>query len=452
MASAPHLAELRGITHRFGGQTTDLALQDVSLTIERNDMVALLGPSGCGKSTLLRILTGLIHPTEGEVRFKDERLHGINPGVAMVFQNFALFPWLTVSQNILLGLHKLGLEEREQFERLEHIIDLVGLQGYADSLPKELSGGMKQRVGFARAIVAQPEILCLDEPFSALDVLTTETLRTELLRLWTDPDLSLNSMVLVTHNIQEAVLMARRIVVLASHPGRIQTVVENPLPYPRDPDSAPFKQLVDQVHGILTQTILPDGPVTTVSVAVTPESPDAATEEKAAPHIVPVSPLPRALLSEVQGLLTLLGDVPEDIYDLSCQIGKDFGATLVVVKAAELLGFVDTPGHDVVLTALGKRFNALDTQEKTDLLQEQIRKVKIFELVLRLIDASPEKVIDEDQVVERLGAIFPHEKPRILWKTILNWGRFAELFSYDAHARQVRRFEKVSFTGDEDAE
>ena len=301
------LAELRRITHRFGGDSHEEVLHDINLQIRTNDMVALLGPSGCGKSTILRILTGLIKPSEGEVLFKDHPITGINPGVAMVFQNFALFPWLTVSQNILLGLHKLGLEEREQFERLDQIIELVGLQGYANSLPKELSGGMKQRVGFARAIIAQPEILCLDEPFSALDVLTTETLRTELIRLWIDPDLSLNSMVMVTHNIQEAVLMARQIVVLAAHPGSVQTVVENTLPYPRDTESAPFKHLVNQIHGILTRAILPDAPV--ITVPVTGEGAPAIVEKPA--HLVPVSPLPKAMLSEVQGLLSLLGECQE---------------------------------------------------------------------------------------------------------------------------------------------
>ena len=450
-STAP-LAELRNITHRFGDESTDEVLHDVSITVNNNDMVALLGPSGCGKSTLLRILTGLIKPTQGEVFFKGESLHGINPGVSMVFQNFALYPWLTVSQNILLGLHKLRLEEKEQYERLNQMIELVGLQGYPNSLPKELSGGMKQRVGFGRAIIAQPEILCLDEPFSALDVLTTETLRTELIRLWTDPALSLNSMVMVTHNIHEAVLMARQIVVLAAHPGRVQTVVKNDLPYPRDEDSPAFRHVVDQIHGILTQAILPDGPITTVSVTVEAESgPAGEGGAERAPHIVPVSPLPRALLSEVQGLISYLGDEPEDISDLSSQIGKDFGATLSVVKAAELLGFVDTPGQDVVLTPIGKRFNTLGNVEKKEVLEEQIRKVKIFELILRLIDAAPDKVVQDDFIIERLGRIFPHEKPRLLWKTILSWGRYAEIFSYDTHTHEVSRFTKVTFTADEPA-
>ena len=448
VATAP-LAELRQVTHRFGGDTNEEVLHDISLTVDANDMVALLGPSGCGKSTILRILTGLIEPTQGEVLFKEKRLEGINPGVSMVFQNFALYPWLTVSQNILLGLHKLQLEEKEQFERLNHMIELVGLQGYANSLPKELSGGMKQRVGFARAIIAQPEILCLDEPFSALDVLTTETLRNELLRLWTDPSLSLNSMVMVTHNIQEAVLMARKIVVLAAHPGRVQTIVENTLPYPRDIDSPAFKHLVDNIHGILTRAILPDGPVTTVIV---PAGSAPTGEDRHQAHIVPISPLPRAMLSEVQGLVSFLGDEPEDIYDLSCQIGKEFAATLSVVKAAELLGFVETPGQEVQLTPLGKRFNAEGLQAKKEILHEQIRKLKILELVLRLLDASPEKVLDEERIVQELGRIFPHEKPKMLWKTILSWGRYAEIFSYDAHTHEVRRFEKVTFGAEEEAE
>lgn len=373
---------------------------------------------------------------------KDSPLHGINPGVGVVFQNFALFPWLTVSQNILLGLHKLQLPEQEQFDRLNTVIDLVGLQGYANSLPKELSGGMKQRVGFARAIIAQPEILCLDDPFSALDILTAETLRSELLRLWTDPALSLNSMVLVTNKIEETVLLARQIVVLAAHPCRVQTVVKNELPYPRDPDSPAFKQLVSQIHGILTQSILPDGPETTFS----PESgviPATSPADRGQAHII--TPLPRALLSEVQGLVSILGDEAEDLYDLSCLINKDFAATLNVVKAAELLGFVDTPGQDVVLTPLGKRFRSLGIGGKKGILHDQIGKLKMIELVIRLIEASPDKILHEDRLIAELGRIFPHEKPKMLWKTILNWCRYAEVLDYDAHKREISRFEKVIF-------
>jgi NitT/TauT family transport system ATP-binding protein len=269
-------------------------------------------------------------------------------------------------------------------------------------------------------------------------------------------------MVMVTHNIQEAVLMARKIVVLAAHPGRVQTVVDNTLPYPRDTDSPAFKHLVDQIHGILTQAILPDGPATSVDVTVPASEESSQAEAEAShaehaagrqvSHVVPVSPLPKALLSEVQGLISYLGDEPEEIYDLSSQIGKDFAATLSVVKAAEMLGFVDTPGQDVVLTALGKRFNGLGTPEKREILHEQIRKIKIFELILRLIDNSPEKMLEEDVIVERLGRIFPHERARTLWKTILSWGRYAEIFGYDAHTHQVSRFERVVFTEPEEPE
>jgi len=440
--AATPLCELRQVSHAYGGESEEI-LHEVSIAVRENDAVALLGPSGCGKSTILRVLAGLIRPKHGEVRVKDKPLQGINPGVALVFQNFALFPWLTVSQNILLGLHKLQLPEQEQFDRLNTVIDLVGLQGYAHSLPKELSGGMKQRVGFARAIIAQPEILCLDDPFSALDILTAETLRSELLRLWTDPALSLNSLILVTNKIEETVLVARHIVVLAAHPCRVQTVVKNELPYPRDPNSPAFQQLVAQLHGILTLSILPDGPETTFSVGVIPAS---NPSDRGHAHII--APLPRALLSEVQGLVSILGDEAEDLYDLSCLINKDFAATLNVVKAAEVLGLVDTPGQDVVLTPVGKRFRGLGIGGKKSVLREQMLKIKMIELVLRLIDASPEKVLHEDRLIAELGRIFPHEKPKMLWKTILNWCRYAEVLNYDTHKREITRFERVVFAPD----
>jgi len=234
--------------------------------------------------------------------------------------------------------------------------------------------------------------------------------------------------------------MARQIVVLAAHPGRVQTIVKNELPYPRDTESAPFKQLVSRIHGILTQSILPDGPETTFSIdsGVTPAS---HPEDKA--HII--APLPRALLSEVQGLVSILGDEPEDLYDLSCQIGKDFAATLSVVKAAELLHLVETPGQDVVLTALGKRFRSLGIGGKKGVLHDQMLRIKMIELVIRLIEATPEKVLHEDRLIAELGRIFPHEKPKMLWKTILNWCRYAEVLDYDTHKREIRRFERVIF-------
>jgi len=239
MNPTPPLIEIARVSHEYASnsQEHDLVLSDVNFTIAENDVVALLGPSGCGKSTLIRVLSGLIQPTKGSVSYRGERLHGVSPGVAMVFQNFALFPWLTVRGNILLPIEH--LPPAEQQARLETVLATVGLGAYEYSYPRELSGGMKQRVGIARALIAQPEVLCMDEPFSALDVLTAETLRNEISRLLASPDHPLRTMVFVTHNISEAVFLATRVVVLAAQPGRIAQIVPNTLPYPRDPDSRP---------------------------------------------------------------------------------------------------------------------------------------------------------------------------------------------------------------------
>src|ERR1700678_2811573 len=233
------IVELSGINMTFGEHTAEKmkVLDDINLTVNEHDVLALPGPSGCGKSTIMRILSGLIQPTSGVVKYRGEPLTGVNPGVAMVFQNFALFPWLTVRENILLGLENSTYTPEERAQHFQKSIEMVGLDGYGDVLPKELSGGMKQRVGIARALITEPTILCMDEPFSALDVLTGETLRNEIGRIAADPHAGFKSLILVTHNIVEAGYLARNIVVLAAHPGRVEKVVTNSLPYPRDPAS-----------------------------------------------------------------------------------------------------------------------------------------------------------------------------------------------------------------------
>ena len=272
----PPIVELSGVNMTFGESTGEKmkVLDDINLTVQEHDVMALLGPSGCGKSTIMRILSGLIQPSSGVVKYRGTPLDGVNPGVAMVFQNFALFPWLTVKENILLGLENSKYSQEEKTQHFQKIIEMVGLDGYGDVLPKELSGGMKQRVGIARALIMEPVILCMDEPFSALDVLTGETLRNEIGRIAMDPAAGFKSLVIVTHNIAEAVYLARNIVVLAAHPGRVQKIVPNPLPYPRDPASAPFQHLVAQIHAILTNSVLHDEPTVAEPESDKPESND----------------------------------------------------------------------------------------------------------------------------------------------------------------------------------
>jgi len=256
---ASNLAEARAVSKTFVRDEYQLAvLRDVSLTVRPSEVVAILGPSGCGKSTLLRILVGLIPPTTGEVLCHGARLRGIHPGAAIVFQNFALYPWLTVAENVRVGLYRRALQRDEENARITRAIDLVGLEGFEEAYPKELSGGMKQRVGIARAIVGGPELLCMDEPFSALDVLTAESLRSEVYGLWSRGDLGLKSMLLITHLIEEAVFLGDRIVIMGTNPGSVRETIANPLPHPREYRDPAFLALVDEIHAVITQVHLPD--------------------------------------------------------------------------------------------------------------------------------------------------------------------------------------------------
>ena len=427
-----NLIELSGVSHEYasGGHEKDLVLSDVTLTVAGNDVVALLGPSGCGKSTLIRIMAGLIVPTRGTVKYRGTPLHGVSPGVAMVFQNFALFPWLTVRDNVLLPVGSLSAAEQQA--RLDKVLSTVGLGAYEHAYPRELSGGMKQRVGIARALIAEPEVLCMDEPFSALDVLTAETLRNEIGRLLASPEHPLRTMVIVTHNIVEAVFFATRIVVLATQPGRVDVVVPVSLPYPRDPESPEFRAIVEKLHAILTHSNLPDTAVDTAKIFSKTDGPTR--------RIAPVS-LPYVTPGEVLGLLSLLGDNECDVFDLAERFGKEFGSVVRVVKAAELLRFVETPGQDVRLTALGRQVVQGSTENQKRLVREQVGRLKIFELLLRLIKVQENHILPEEELLRELQVAMPHEKPRPLFRTLLSWGRYTELISYDQRHHVIRLYE-----------
>jgi NitT/TauT family transport system ATP-binding protein len=431
-ASTP-LIELRHVSHEYfvSKNENDLILSDINLTVSEHETVVLLGPSGCGKSTLERVMAGLITPTRGEVYYKGKLLVGVSPGVAMVFQNFALFPWLTVRGNVLLPVGH--LPEAEQQARLEKVLQTVGLGAYEYAYPRELSGGMKQRVGIARALIAEPEVLAMDEPFSALDVLTAETLRNEIGRLLADPNHPLRTMVMVTHNIVEAVYFATRIVVMAAGPGRIDVIVPNSLPYPRDVDQPEFKKIVEQLHGILTHTNMPDTVPADANKVVT-----TTTDNRR--RIAPVS-LPYVNAAEVLGLMSLMGDDPHDLFDLAEKFGKEFGAVVRIVKAAELLGFVETPGQDVRITKLGTELMSSSTADQKRIVREQLMKLKIFELLVRLIKVQENQCLPSEELMRELQAALPHEKPKPLFRTLLAWGRYAEIISLDQRRHVIRLYE-----------
>ena len=436
--SAPNAAtpivELSGINMTFGEKTGEKmkVLDDINLTVNEHDVMALLGPSGCGKSTIMRILSGLIQPSSGVVKYKGTPLNGVNPGVAMVFQNFALFPWLSVKENILLGLENSKYSAEEKAQHFQKIIEMVGLDGYGDVLPKELSGGMKQRVGIARALIMEPVILCMDEPFSALDVLTGETLRNEIGRIAMDTNAGFKSLVIVTHNISEAVYLARNIVVLAAHPGRVQKIVPNPLPYPRDASTPAFQQLVAQIHAILTNSVLHDEPSASEPEIVTPE----AAEEAA------YAPLPNVNLGEVIGLVQMLKPEPESIFAMATHLKKDFSTLLSVIKAAELIDLAETPGQAVRLTRAGIAFQKADSKTRKKMMHDLLLDLKIFRHINEKIEQADQKEISEESVMADLVQFFPNERPKILFKTLIGWARFAELFSYDPRSALLKKFER----------
>ncbi len=426
--SAPPVAQLRAMSKSY---TIDRGhelkvLDNIDLAVRQGELLALLGQSGSGKSTILRCLTGLIQPTSGRVLANGQGLHGVNPEASVVFQTFALYPWLTVEQNVAVGLMSRRLTRAERASAVDHAIELIGLGNYHDALPRELSGGMRQRVGIARALVSKPRLLCLDEAFSALDVLTAENLRQELLGLWRSPTRELSSIFMVTHNIEEAVEMATRIVVLFPSPGRIGLVLDNSLPYPRDPKSPEFQRLVSVIHESITTTTLPDLPPE-VHVAGEPISRARSRMES----------IPSVPVGQILGLMSILHDNPQlsDIYDISDQIGKEFGETIAIVKAAEILELVDTPKHEVRLTSLGRRFVAADRLAKRAIFAEQVFRLRLFHIIIALLKEYEE--VEAERIVRDIASALPYDNPQNTFDTMIAWGRYAGLMDFNAKTRMV---------------
>ncbi len=417
------LAELRQVSKSFSRDGRELlVLRDVSLAIPPGEVVAVLGPSGCGKSTLLRILTGLIPPSSGDVLSHGQPLRGLHTGAAIVFQSFALYPWLTVADNVRVGLHGKGLEPDEEATRIHRAIDLVGLEGFEEAYPKELSGGMKQRVGIARALVGGPELLCMDEPFSALDVLTAEALRSEVYSLWSRATMGLRSMLLITHLIEEAVYLADRILVMTANPGAISRVVVNPLPHPREYRDPSFLQLVDEIHAVITQIHLPD--------ERRPRPVAAGPRMESLPHVS---------INEIVGLLEVIHDHGDriDLFELAARLHLELGRSILVVKSAELLGLVDTPKQNVVITAAGRQFIASDENGRKRYFHEQLRHIPTFVFLVERLRNAPDLRLPADVIQEDLAIHVPHEPTQDLFNAIVTWGRYGELIGYDPDTEEV---------------
>ncbi len=424
-ATTAPLLQVRHIRQAYSKDSNaDLVVLDgVDLTLQSGEIVGLLGRSGSGKSTLLRIVSGLLSPTSGEVVWRGAALQGPAAGVAMVFQSFALFPWLTVQENVEIGLEAQGIGRREREERAEAAIDLIGLGGYESAYPKEMSGGMRQRVGLARALVVHPDLLLMDEPFSALDVLTAETLRTDLIDLWMDRKLPVKSMLLVTHNIEEAVLMCDRILVFSSNPGRVAQELRVPFTYPRNRHDVAFRKFVDDIYALMTRraTSVPaptDAPVDPMSVALHPVSTNL-----------------------MAGLLETLASEPytgrADLPPLAAALQLELDDLLPLGEALQLVGFALLEEGDIKLTASGRQFVQADTDERKALFATALReRVKLAAAIRGVLDERwnhrASAVRFRDELEDHMSPDYADDT----LKAVISWGRFAELYNYDEEADQ----------------
>jgi NitT/TauT family transport system ATP-binding protein len=406
----------------------------INLDVESGKIVALLGPSGCGKSTLLRILTGLSKPSSGEVLWHGKPIAGQNAGVAIVFQSFALFPWLTVIDNVEAPLEAHGVPAMERHKRALRILDTVGLDGFESAYPKELSGGMKQRVGFARALVVEPEVLFMDEPFSALDVLTAENLRNELLELWLSKKMPTSAIFIVTHNIEEAILLADRVIVLGRNPARIRADFPVELPQLRDRKSPRFIELVDYVYKIMTQ---PD-------LALAVPGAHAASQKPARQKY---QMLPHARVGGIAGLLELLQDRGgrEDLYRLAEDLIMDAEDLLPIIEASVLLGFATIKEGDVEITAEGSRFAEADILARKTLFRHAaLHHVMILQQIDSILHAKTDHSIPEEFFYDILDEHFSQDEVERQFETAMNWGRYAEIFDFDRESHRLVLAEPVS--------
>ena len=410
-------------------------LGDVTLSVHRGEVLALLGRSGSGKSTLLRIMSGLIRPSQGEVRSNGLPMRGANPNLAMVFQSFALLPWLTVQENVELGLAARHVPMAERQERALKAIDIVGLDGFENAYPKELSGGMKQRVGFARAFVLNPEVLFMDEPFSALDVLTAENLRGEIDDLWNAGTFPSKSILIVTHNIEEAVYLADRVVILGSKPGRIRGELPINLPRPHDRSHPRFKELVDYIYAAMTN------PDIEVSAEVgAGRSAASVAQASVSPF---ARPLPHVRVGGISGLLELIVEKGEDIDDIPVlaerlQLAVD--DLLPLLDAAVMLGFAEVANGDVRLTPIGRDFATTTILRSKDLFRQQaMARIPVLNAIVHTLREKANGAMRSDFFLGIWDDYFPIEEAERQLATAVDWGRYGELFEYDAGEGRFHR-------------
>jgi NitT/TauT family transport system ATP-binding protein len=424
-----YLLEVRNISKKFTfPQKKEIfVLKDINFNVKEGEIISILGPSGSGKSTLLRIIAGLIKPDEGVVLYRNKVITDVNPGVSIVFQNFALFPWLTVEENVLLGLINKDMDSKEKKEKALKAIDIVGLDGFEKAYPKELSGGMKQRVGFARALVVEPDILLMDEPFSSLDVLTAENLRNDLLELWIENKIPTKAIILITHSIEEAVYMSDRVLIISKDPGRIIEDIEIKIPHWRDKNSQKFLSLVDRIYTTLT-----------------------GGEIEKEREIMRVSKdilmIPYARVGAITGFVELISDLGgrTDLFKVGRELYMDLEDLLPIVEASELLGFTRYKQGDIELTEDGEKFVEADLLKKKEIFREKVlENVFMIKQIVRVLKSKTNKRISEDFFLDILERRMTRSEAEKQMDILIDWGRYAELFTYDDETDELILEEEI---------
>ncbi len=418
------LIDVDAVSKSFPGAAGDelRVLDSIDLQLRAGEIVALLGRSGSGKSTLLRIIAGLIAPSSGTVCYRGTELNGANPGTALVFQSFALMPWLTVQDNVELGLAARGVAPRQRREGALDAIDMIGLDGFESAYPKELSGGMRQRVGFARALVLQPDLLLMDEPFSALDVLTAENLRTELVNLWATDKFPTKAICIVTHNIEEAVLLADRVVVLGANPGRILAEVHIDIERPRDRRTPAFEALVDKLYGLLTGR----------------ETAEVVSEPAADTPLA--RPLPDATVGGIAGLVEIVyahgGRI--GLAALAYELSFSIDDLLPLVDAAAMLDFVAVGDGELTLTDIGAQFFTADIQHSKQIFATQTRhRAPLVRTICKALAGSSDGNLRAGFFLDLLRRGFSADDARRQLEIAIGWGRYGELYDYDSISDQI---------------
>jgi NitT/TauT family transport system ATP-binding protein len=415
------IIEVKNVRHFYhkGSGGDFLVLDNINLTLYENEIVCLLGRSGSGKSTLLRSISGLVQPTEGSISMQDTPIIGPRDGIAMVFQSFALFPWLSVLENVMLGLESQNISQLEKQQRSIKAIDLIGLGGHESAYPRELSGGMQQRVGLARALVSKPLLLLMDEPFSALDVLTAEILRADLLDLWIEGQIGIKSILMVTHNIEEAVLMADRILLFGSNPGRIISEMSVNLPHPRNRQAPDFRALVDNIYSKMTA-----------------KDEHASNKES---NLFPGSGigmvLPYISTNILQGFIETLAttyDGQTDLAKLAKALHSYSGNVLLIAEALQLLRFCEFDSTGVRLTEKGREFAIGGMEQRKKLFRDHLQSyVPLAARIRSVLDERVDHTAPMSRFREEIEDHMPSESAEKTMKVVIGWGRYAELYAYN---------------------